>query len=72
MKKFAIIFVLATGCTVIEHPVGWKYKSYMQLKRIDTLSVSTNGTLFVKGYTSKDSEIVRTAIETAIETAKKP
>jgi len=60
MKRIALIIVaagLATGCTVVSHPSGWSYRSFGFQKTIAELQVSTNGTLSMKGYASKDSQM---------------
>jgi len=59
MKKIAIIAVCAAlvGCTSVSHPSGWSYRSFGFQKTIAELQVSTNGTLRMKGYASKDSQM---------------
>lgn len=60
MKRTALIaavVALATGCTSVSHPSGWSYRSFGFQKTIAELQVSTNGTLQMKGYASKDSQM---------------
>lgn len=60
MKRIALIaavVALATGCTSVSHPSGWTYRSFGFQKTIAELQVSTNGTLQMKGYASKDSQM---------------
>jgi hypothetical protein len=59
MKKTAIIAVCAVlvGCTSVSHPSGWSYRSVGFQKTIAELQVSTNGTLRMKGYASRDSQM---------------
>jgi hypothetical protein len=59
MRKIAIIAVCAglVGCTSVSHPSGWTYRSVGFQKTIAELQVGTNGTLHMKGYASKDSQM---------------
>ena len=59
MRKIAIIAVCTAlvGCTSVSHPSGWAYKSFGFQKTISELQVSTNGTLKMKGYASRDSQM---------------
>jgi hypothetical protein len=59
MRKIAIVIACAAlvGCTSVSHPSGWSYRSVGFQKTIAELQVSTNGTLRMKGYASKDSQI---------------
>lgn len=60
MKRIALlaaVVALATGCTSVSHPSGWSYRSFGFQKTIAELQVSTNGTLRMKGYASKDSQM---------------
>ena len=59
MNKIAIIVVCAAlvGCTSVSHPSGWSYRSVGFQKTISELQVSTNGTLKMKGYASRDSQM---------------
>lgn len=60
MKRIALLIAaasLAGGCTVVSHPSGWSYRSFGFQKTISKLEVSTNGTLRVEGYQSKDSQM---------------
>lgn len=60
MKRIALIVAvvaLATGCTSVSHPSGWAYRSFGLQKTIAELQVSTNGTLRMKGYASRDSQM---------------
>lgn len=59
MKKTIAIAVacVLTGCTSVSHPSGWSYRSFGFQKTIAELQVSTNGTLQMKGYASKDSQM---------------
>ena len=59
MKKIAICIACAglVGCTSVSHPSGWSYRSLGFQKTIADLQVSTNGTLHMKGYQSKDSQM---------------
>jgi hypothetical protein len=65
MRKTAIIAVCAglVGCTSVSHPSGWSYRSFGFQKTISELQVSTNGTLRMKGYASKDSQIAEGVAE---------
>ena len=53
----AFVCMAGAGCTVVSHPSGWSYHSFGFQKTISKLEVSTNGTLRVEGYQSKDSQI---------------
>lgn len=60
MKRIASIIVaagLATGCTSVSHPSGWSYRSFGLQKTISELQVTTNGTLRMNGYASRDSQM---------------
>lgn len=59
MRKIAIVIACAglVGCTSVSHPSGWTYRSFGFQKTIAELQVSTNGTLRMKGYASKDSQM---------------
>lgn len=60
MKRIAALLAVASlagGCTVVSHPSGWSYRSFGFQKTIAELQVSTNGTMSMKGYASKDSQI---------------
>lgn len=53
----AAVVAMATGCTSVSHPSGWSYRSFGLQKTISELQVSTNGTLRMKGYASRDSQM---------------
>ena len=53
----AAIAAVCSGCTYVKSPTGWSYWSVGFQKTIADMSVSTNGTLALKGYQSKDSQI---------------
>ena len=59
MKRIAIVIACAAlaGCTSVSHPSGWSYRSFGLQKTISELHVGTNGTLHMKGYASKDSQM---------------
>lgn len=62
-KSLCILFVCAigSGCTVVSHPSGWSYRSFGFQKTISELAVSTNGTMTMKGYASKDTQMIEAA-----------
>jgi hypothetical protein len=58
MKKLILIMFtfMSSGCTIISSGT-WTYKSFGFQKSISSLTVSTNGTIKVEGYSSKDTQI---------------
>lgn len=60
MKKIIVALAVASlcsGCTYVKSPTGWAYFSVGFQKTISDMTVSTNGTLSLRGYQSKDSQI---------------
>jgi len=73
MLFFGILLcALATGCTSIESPDGWKYKNFIFQKRISGLEfTTTNGaSLRIKAASSNAEALVEAAARGAAQGVK--